>query len=395
MLGWLSKAAFVALLAIGGTAALAQEIDEPVGATGPLGQAPGTPKGGEIKAANGAADRLRLLKGRGIGTRIVNVAVIVYNPILKSKGGARLTEHMKWQDARRLADGLVAALKETSSGYADYRIAEYIELDAFPQKRDGFNYTETSFLEMWADRSKAHQPDSVSYATVFSTNKLTQKIKDGEIDEVWLWGAPYFGWDEYAMRTPGDRLFYRTSTPWFYRPYDIPDCGRTVWVMGFNYERGLAEALHSFGHRAEGILSLTVGKGIWDDEKTPNNIWNRFTRQASKFPKDAQVGNVHGGPNATSGYDYQNKTSVQSAADDWLNYPKLTGRTTAVNCESWGGPDYHLNYMKWWFARLPNAAGVTDGFCDNWWKYVIDYDATVKAQPPPGGKPEKAAVGQF
>ena len=43
----------------------------------------------------------------------------------------------------------------------------FIDVDAFPQKRDGFRYTGQSFLEMWKDKKKAHQPDSVSYAALF------------------------------------------------------------------------------------------------------------------------------------------------------------------------------------------------------------------------------------
>jgi hypothetical protein len=57
-------------------------------------------------------------------------------------------------------------------------------------------------------------------------------------------------------------------------------------------------------------------------------------------------------------YDYHNKGFVESSADDWNNYPNLTGVKTQVNCETWGGPNYHRNYLKWWFARLPRSEGV-------------------------------------
>ena len=35
--------------------------------------------------------------------------------------------------------------------------------------------------------------------------------------------------------------------------------------MGFNYEVGEDNALHSFGHRCEGVIAMTVGCGIWND----------------------------------------------------------------------------------------------------------------------------------
>lgn len=320
----------------------------------------------------------------------IKVIVLNYDPILKSKGGVRLSAYMKWQDPHAMTDAIVQDLRKASGGFAIYKVVQFVDVDAFPEKRDGFNYDEVTFLAMWADRSKAHQPDTVSYAAIFRKFDLVNRIRKEGIEEVWLWGAPYFGWDEYAMKVPGDRIFYPTDNPWFIRPYDIPECGRTVWVMGWNYERGEAEAIHSYGHRCEGILSLTVGKGVWDNKKTPNNIWNRFTHLATDFPGDAQVGNVHGGPNAESGYDYAQKKAVMSGADDWLNYPRLTGAKRMIDREAWGGPDYHLNYMRWWFTHLPKAPGSTDGFFNNWWQYVCNYDAAVRSLPPPGGKLQPA-----
>lgn len=324
----------------------------------------------------------------------IKVIVLNYDPILRTKGNQRLSRFMGWHDPRQMTPQVVEALREASGGYVRYQIVEFIDVDAFPVKRDGFCYDEKSFLEMWADRSKAHQPDSVSYAAIFQQFRLKERVQREGVQEVWLWGAPYFGWDEYAMKIPGDRTYFQTDNPWFYRPYDIPDCGKTVWVMGWNYERGVAEAIHSFGHRCEGILSLTVGQGTWDHQKSPENIWNRFTRVAKEFPNDAQVGNIHYAPNSKSDYDYANKETVLSAADDWLNYPRLTGNKAPVNCESWGGPDYHLNYMKWWHARLPRAPGQTNGFYNNWWEYIVNYDEAVRRLPPPGGnlRPIKNAM---
>jgi hypothetical protein len=196
------------------------------------------------------------------------------------------------------------------------------------------------------------------------------------------------------MKIPDDQVFYATDNPWFYRPYDIPDCGRTIWVMGFNYEVGEDNALHSYGHRVEGILSLTVGRGIWNGEAGQTNAWSRFTRQAANYPHDAQVGNVHGGPNAKAGYDYGQTNAVLSAADDWLDYPNLAGTKKMVNCDTWGKP-HHLNFMKWWLSHLPRNTGVTDGFYNNWWRYAVDYDRSVKQRAPTGGIPQKAKIAMY
>jgi hypothetical protein len=322
----------------------------------------------------------------------VRILVINYDPILTN--GVRLSRHMKWNDPRPMTTNLMRYLGECSGGYARYQLVDFIDINSFPEKRDGFRYTEQTFLEMWKDRKKAHKPDSVSYAAIFKEQKLVERVKEEDVQEIWLWGAPYFGTDEYAMKIPGDLVFYGTDNPWFYRPYDIPDCGRTVWVMGFNYEVGEDNALHSYGHRVEGILSLTVGRGVWDGKAGETNAWSRFTRHSKQFPDDAQVGNVHYAPNSTSDYDYSRTNLVLSAADDWFNYPQLTGTKKMVNCDTWGKP-HHLNFMKWWLNHLPKTAGTTAGFYNNWWRYVVDYDRTVRELPPPDGKQHKAKTAMY
>jgi hypothetical protein len=325
--------------------------------------------------------------------KTVKVAVVCYDPSLASQDGAKLTEYMEWNAPRPMTENLIRYIREASGGYANYELVDWIDVDKFPQKRDGFRYTDESFLAMWKNRDLVHQPDAASYAAMFDDAKLTDRAKSGEIEEIWVWGAPYFGFDEYAMKIPGDLVPYQPNNPWFYRPYDIPDCGRTVAVMGFNYEVGEDNALHSFGHRCEGTLALTIGRGEWD-AKNVNNPWSRFTRQAKEYPDDAQVGNVHGGPNATDGYDYSQPHEVLSSADDWINYPHLTGAKKLVSSATWGEP-HHLNYQRWWLAHLPNNQGTTDGFSNSWWRYVVDYDATIRDLPPPNAKMEKAREAMY
>ena len=328
------------------------------------------------------------------GQRTVKLLVLNYDPVLREHGGVRLQRHLKWNDPRPMTTNLIRYIREASGGFLDYQLVEWIDVDAFPAKRDGFRYTEASFLEMWKDKKKAHQPDAVSYAAIFQEQHLAERVQKENIRDIWVWGAPYFGTDEYAMKIPGDQTFYPTDNPWFYRPYDIPDCGRTVWVMGFNYEVGEDNALHSFGHRCEGILSLTVGRGVWSGPAGVTNVWSRFTRQADKFPDDAQCGNVHGGPNAQRGYDYGQTNQVLSGADDWLAYPQLTGAKKLVNCDTWGRP-HHLNFMRWWLSHLPKNTGITDGTYNNWWRYIADYDEAVESLPPVGGRLSKAKTAMY
>jgi hypothetical protein len=180
---------------------------------------------------------------------------------------------------------------------------------------------------MWKDKEKkAHHP--TPSATPPSSRKTTSidRIRKDDIREIWVWGAPYFGTDEYAVKIPGDQVFYPTDNPWFYRPYDIPDCGRTVWVHGLQ--------LRSRRRQCTPQLRPPLRRRPLPHRRS-RHLGCASRRQksvvplhppADKFPDDAQAGNVHGGPNAKSGYDYGQKETVMSGADDWLNWPDLTGR---------------------------------------------------------------------
>jgi hypothetical protein len=117
--------------------------------------------------------------------------------------------------------------------------------------------------------------------------------------------------------------------------------------------------------------------GGWKVEKLDTN-WAKFAANAHQSNGYASVGTCHYPANAEHDYDYANPRKVESYADDWLNYPNLKGRKTNVSCETWGGPDYQRNYMKWFYAHLPKAPGINrDGRLNNWWEYIFhfnDYD---------------------
>jgi hypothetical protein len=151
----------------------------------------------------------------------------------------------------------------------------------------------------------------------------------------------------------------------------------------------------SYGSRIEGVLSLTVGQGIWDPPNQQGNAWNLFTTIDQQVPGKAQVGSSRRPPNGISDFDYANANMVLSAADDWFNYPNLTGATKLVNQDTWGyytqgpdGQDYQGAFLFWWMQHIPRAAGVSSGFHANWWEYVLDYDAAISSAPPPGGTPQ-------
>jgi hypothetical protein len=139
--------------------------------------------------------------------------------------------------------------------------------------------------------------------------------------------------------------------------------------MGFNYERGVGEMLEDMGHRTEDIMRRVYGSWEHDD----STAWNRFTLYEKVAPGKAAVGTIHFAPNSTKDYEWGSKKAVLSTADDWLTYPRLTGKKRLMTSADWGGGDIRLHH-KWWLSHLPKAPGrARDGKLANWWKYAVDF----------------------
>lgn len=303
----------------------------------------------------------------GPQTIVVKVLVLNFDPIIDATNETRLHAACRWYDPRELAKGYVDDIQQASGGLIRYEIVEWQDVDAFPLKADGFVYTKDEYMRCHERGEGWHAADGADYPQTIAKFDLVKRIEKKEMDEVWWFGGPYFGFFESAMAGRG--AFYINGG--IFGPDQVP-CERPFAIMGFNYERGVAEMLHSMCHRVE--ATMTHEFGGWKAEEL-NHDWARFAANAKQSGGVAAVGSCHYPPNAESDYDYSNRRFVESSADDWLNYPDLKGTKQPVNCETWGGPDYHRNYMRWWYARLPRAAGTSSsGHRNNWWEYVFRLD---------------------
>ncbi len=287
------------------------------------------------------------------------VLAIIHDPIIRSRGGRKLHEVFGWNDPDRLAKGYADDIRQCSFGYADYQIAERIEVDRYPLKLDGFTYDEHSYLRAW-DTRDFHQPDAVDYLHLVDEFDLIQKVDSGAIDEVWLLGFPYTGYYESIMAGPG--AFWCNAPPLA----GTERCSRRFVIMGFNYERGVGEMLEDLGHRAESILSK-----VFERTRGDANLFERFTRYDQKYPGQAEVGNVHFAPNSVRDYDWGNPRYVASRCDDWSNFPNFRGIIRRVNCSEWGNGDIREHH-RWWLRHFPHTVGAVNAISYNWWEYVID-----------------------
>ncbi|HET6645320.1 MAG TPA: hypothetical protein VFG65_07470 [Fimbriimonadales bacterium] len=291
----------------------------------------------------------------------VDVLVLNFDPIVDKMP---LHEYGKWNDPHKLADEYINDIKGARLGFIRYRIKEWRDIDAFPEKTDGYVYTAESYKES-KEQNTWHQPDGMDYPKMLAEYNVVPDMDNHKFDELWVFGAPYMGFWESAMAGPG--AFEINGGV-----YDKVKSKQPFAIMGFNYERGVAEMVHDLCHRTEATMSRIYGGWEVDKLSTP---WARFAANFAQSNGVAAVGTCHWPPNAEKDYDYANPRKVSSSADDWLAYPNLTGAKEMVSCETWGGPDYQRNYLKWWFSRLPKASGTSkDGRQNNWWKYVFDFN---------------------
>ncbi len=291
---------------------------------------------------------------------IRKVLNVIYNPRVPSEQNRKLSEVMGWNDPDQLIIGHMADLKQVSHGYANFVVAERVEVDGFPIKADGFAYTPDNFVQNLRANSGFHSPDDVDYQRILTDFDVIDKVHSGAIDEVWLHAFPYAGFFESRMAGPG--AFFCNAPP-----LDGTDqAGRRFVIMGYNYQRGLGEMLEDMGHRAESVM-----RQVFRNKQGDDNLFERFGRYDKIAPGQAEVGIVHYAPNSLKDYDWGNMTKVPSRWYVWNNFPNLAGDPVTVDATVWGGGEIRAHHI-WWTSLLPHITGGTGGVAYNWWKYLID-----------------------
>jgi hypothetical protein len=342
----------------------------------------------------------------------VRVVVLIYNPVIEREGGRRLHDVLGWNNPDVLTARYIDDVRQASHGEVNYAVVERIELNRYPTKIDGFRYTDEIFLRSWRSRSGFHQPDQADYPRMLRDADFQRKVEANLADELWIFGFPYAGFFESCMGGRG--------AIWCNGPV-IPgseSVSRRFCVMGFNYERGVGEMLENLGHRAENIMEHVFrdvpdaparswadadarmpedggqktgdgkqkrGRGGFlsavfrppsSGDRSPvtvdlaGNLWRQFIRYDKAFPGAAQCGNVHFAPSSQSDYDWGNRKSVPTNADDWLNYPDFQGAVRVQNASAWGNGDIRAHHI-WWMQRFPHVAGQTpSGKPNNWWRAI-------------------------
>jgi len=306
-----------------------------------------------VSAGQPAAASAASQGGHGPRTR---VQLLIFDPVLHAHGSGRLSDALGWNDPDGVTNQLINSLDGVSHGDTAYTIVDRQEIDEWPVLADGYAYTEDSWFGCWADHATCHSPFLVDYLRILNDHHSCDLRNDGVIDEVWLWGAPFFGYWESTLTGP--RAFWLNSPP-----LTGSRCERLLPIMGFNYERTIAEAMHSYGHRIESAMDFVYGYA-------PGSPWRRFSTFDLQSPGHAGCGNVHFPPNGVADYDYSNPTTVLSDCSDWSTWPNPPSHFVPVSCVTWSCSQY--GYLTWWMSNIPHAkAGRTDRIENNWWRYIL------------------------
>ncbi|MBI4058149.1 Ig-like domain-containing protein, partial [Candidatus Gottesmanbacteria bacterium] len=304
----------------------------------------------------------------------VKLMVINYDPVLENYGNKKVHEYYNWNNPVTLTNQLIADYQTNSHGNVKYELVEWIERDEWPVYWNGKRLTDEGYVTNWGKSSwdsfykenfwnptGANGWTDGDYMAIINDNGITEKVNSGKVDEVWMWGFPGAGWCESRMAGSGSY--------WVNCPQLEYNSARTFIMMGFNYERGMAEAMESYAHRTENIINRA-----YDYQWAPNEAtdWNKFTLQDWQLPGRGGLGNAHNAFNAEQGTDYNRSSTriLPTTADDWYNFPNMTGATTNKNCTAWGCDGYE--YLKWWHDHMPHVPGLKGGILNNWWRYIID-----------------------
>lgn len=206
-----------------------------------------------------------------------------------------------WGHAENLASDYIAAMRKVSRDTLIYQVVDTNKVNTYPILEGGRLYDNVTWSEAWKNDSIAYRDSGhnylfADYQLIIQEFDIFQKIKAQSIDEVWMFGAPYFGF--YESRMVGKNAF------WCNAPAIELNCRKFV-IMGFNYERSVKEMLHDFGHRSESILSRQFGsqpflqklysgqKFAFENTAEPKNEFEQFLKRQGtvhRFPGGAEYG---------------------------------------------------------------------------------------------------------
>jgi hypothetical protein len=294
--------------------------------------------------------------------------VLIYNPVFSN--GQKLTEYMGWNNPDTQVSQYIDWLKVTTNNKVNFTVAQRNEIADFTTFTDGSKYTQETYLACMSNNANCLKDAYGSwlmtdYPAMLNSIGICNLFNAGTIDELWMFGAPYMGWWEANQTGTGA---FNTNGPVIYGT----SCNKPMNIMGFSYERGLAEMVEDLMHRIEGTMSKAYGS--WAQNRMAHN-WDKYGLVDYQSPSYtfSGCGSCHYAPNSTADYQWSSSANVSTYCDEFIDYPDPidTGNRKTINCNAWGCTG--LGYFRWWLQRFPSKSGVApDNKYADWWKYVLE-----------------------
>ena len=241
------------------------------------------------------------------------VLIVIFNPVIEAQGKQRLVDLMGWNDPNSLSQEYAQVIQESSGGYVEYQVDGTIEIDGYPAKNNGHVFTDEEYLECLTPSRGYNCVLLIDYPDFLEGYGICSFANERKVTELWLWGGPWFGFWEAVQAGPHP---ISTNGP----PILGTSCKRTLDIMGFNYERGLAAMLEDFAHRVDGNMQYVYGTRL-PDETTP---WNRFALLDRDVPGRGGCGNAHLAVNAAPGAELRSG-KPEDGAFFLSGLPQLSG----------------------------------------------------------------------
>ena len=254
--------------------------------------------------------------------RVVKVALILQDPVIDLLNKRKIHQVRGWDNPLNLTNQLLDEFSEASGGAVQFQIVESHDDQVIFSRLDGQVMTIDTLAYYFSSASRLYGRNvegtlqhlaevegrvRFDYNAIIDYYDLDSKRNNGIIDEVWVY-AYHFA-SMYESILAGPNAFW-----WNAPPLNHPGLEKLLSIMGLNYERGIPEAMESFGHRMESALWKAFGR--WDGYAQVQNHWELFTTIDKDRPGQAQVGNIHYPPNGMSDYDYNNTRYVICYADN-------------------------------------------------------------------------------
>src|SRR5687768_6052483 len=102
---------------------------------------------------------------------ILKTLVIVYDPVVDSASGKKLSQYMNWNQVEDLAKGFMSDILQVSGGLARYQIMQRIDVDGFPAKVDGYSYDAQTYLNVVREIGRASCRERVEMSVVAASFK--------------------------------------------------------------------------------------------------------------------------------------------------------------------------------------------------------------------------------